>query len=305
LYRISILRTSHADLMNRLAKHEAEIQGAIAARNAKELHRLLFDGILIIKKILDDTRHNTTQGTSLSTYPNFVNDKPVYTMMAGDRPSRNAIAKLKVIISKDMHNDIVQCKTIFAAYGKDIRSLFRPAPIDPTKYGEIYTAFGPLAQLVQTGGGRPEIERALLGLRQFEVTPVSFPQYQDAAAAPSQAVLDLPTPAILGSYYRDEKGFPYSVLDPYLVTKETLTTFDALFKHVYESSGRDITDDEMAFVTTRFLLLWCDLLQSAYETLVLNDDDEVNEETGQSVESDVKFSEHKRVYYQTAYILQL
>lgn len=305
LYRISVLRTSFRDLMTRLSNHEAEIQAAAAAGNAKELHRLLFDGRLILKKILNDHKHNETQASSLATYPNFVNDKPIYELMAGDRPSRNAIAKLKVIISKDMHNDIVQCKTSFAAYGKDIRSLFRSAPIDPAKYGEIYTAFGPLAQLVQTGGGRAEIERALLGLRQFEVTPVSYSQYQAAAAAPTQAVLDLPTPVILGSYYRDEKGFPYSVLDAYLVTKETLSTFDAVFKHVYESSGRDIMDDEMDFVTKRFLLLWCDLLQAAYEKLLMNDDDEVNEETREITESDVKFSEHKRVYYQTASILQL
>jgi hypothetical protein len=303
LYRISVLRTSYSDLRDRLTKHEAEL-AAVKDVNPKEYNRLLFDGILIIKKILNDHKHNATQASSLATYPNFVNDKQVYELMASDRPSRNAIAKLKIIVSKDMHDDIVQCKKIFAMYRMEIRQMFRSAPIDSNKFAQIWAAFGPEFQGVQTGGGKVDIDRALNGLLQFEVTPVTGDEYKADSEALTEAILEKPTYAILGSYYRDEKGFPYSVVDAYLITKETLSTFETLFKHLSETPRPEITPDAMFFVMRRYLLLWCDLLQAEYEKLIMNGDDEVNEETGAIAESDVKFSDHKRIYYQAAKLLQ-
>ena len=87
-----------------------------------------------------------------------------------------------------------------------------------------------------------------------------------------------------GSYYRDEKSNTYTVFDEYLITEEDLPTFE------YIRSNLTGTTADIEFVALRYILLYSDMLNARYERL------SENEEIQEKIESDINFSEHKRLH---------
>ena len=204
--------------------------------------------------------------------------------MIESRPqSRAAVSKLKVILSKDLHNDALQCKKMFEEYGKQslLPELVSTPPQNPAVFQDIFTALGEIRVLFgapQQGGGDPDIE----ALKQFVITPLTNEQYAQRSLQPP---LEEPLPLLLGSYYRDQKSLPYSVVDDYIITKEDLATFQR-----FMSISRISSEDEK-FLATRLMLLYTDILQGDMERLVATEDDESN-----GVPSDVKATGHRRIY---------
>ena len=276
LYRISVLRTSYTQLKNKIDELGSEI---VKTQDPKILYRLYFDSATIIRKILDDSAHNELQMKSFSTYPALVNDNATYSAFSGAprAPSRNAIATLKTIIAKDMYDDAIQSKKVFDQYTLDIRPMFdqTTTPFRP-EFKDLYAAFSGIKiainyriqlpdDAMQLGGGKENIAEALTALQQFEVTPLSKVQYNEALTAP--AIYEgLPLVLMQGSYYRDDGGIPYSVVDKYIITQENIPIFESVASHL-----SDATPDELRVLTLRFLILYTDILMGQYEALSSNE----------------------------------
>ncbi len=69
-------------------------------------------------------------------------------------------------------------------------------------------------------------------------------------------------PMVVGSYYRDHKGNPYTVIDEYIITDEDLPIFRDVMKQLV---GGDPA--QVAFIQWRFCLLYADMLRLRYEHL--------------------------------------
>ena len=274
LYRVSQLRTSYVQLSAKVSELDAEIK---RTKDPKLLYRLYFDSATIIRKMVDDVKHNELQKSSFSAYPNLVNDKPTYDAFgtgAARTPSRNAITALQKIISKDMYEDAVQSKKVFDQYQVNIGPMFeRPEPLT-AELKEAFTAFAGIklavdnrvmAKKAKRGGAMEDVSEAILALQSFEVTPLSKKDYDAGLANPAQYE-DLPLALMKGSYYYDEGSAPYSVVDKYIVTEAALPVFEYVFPDIASA-----TPEELGFLTLRFLILYSDILMRRYEALVSNE----------------------------------
>jgi hypothetical protein len=87
----------------------------------------------------------------------------------------------------------------------------------------------------------------------------------DAPADPikQHALIKDLAPMVIGSYYRDHKGNPYSVIDEYIITDEDLPIFRTVMKQLIDGDTAQV-----AFIRLRFYLLYADMLQVRYEHLL-------------------------------------
>jgi hypothetical protein len=295
LYRVSVLRTSFAQLSAKVRELDTDIK---KTKDAKTLYRLYFDSATIIRKITDDAGHNDLQKSSFSTYPSLVDDNTTFNAFEnpGRAPSRTALARIKVIIAKDMYADVEQSKRIFDQYGMKLDGMFRNAPF-AADFADTYNAFKelqPLLKLAQKGGAKENVDDAIVALKQFEVTPLSKAEYDAALINPAKYE-DLPLVLMQGSYYRDEKGTPYSVLDKYLITEEDKLIFESVRPHL-----ADADPEQLQFLTMRFLILYADILTGRYDALSSNEAilpvvDEEGNPTSELQETDTNYFQHQRL----------
>lgn len=269
MYRVSVLRTSFAQLNAKVREIDADIR---KTKDPKTLYRLYFDSATIIRKLTDDAAHNLLQKNSFNTYPALVDDSSTFSAFAGEgrAPSRTALARIKVIIAKDMYADVAQSKKIFDQYGMKLDVMFRKAPFRPD-FADTYNAFKelqPVLKGAQKGGAKENVADAIVALQQFEVTPLEKAVYNAALADPTKlaAYDEMPLVLMKNSYYRDEGGVPYSVLDKYLITEEDKLIFEEVLPHI-----ADADPEQLKFLTLRFLILYADILMGRYEALVGNE----------------------------------
>jgi hypothetical protein len=103
------------------------------------------------------------------------------------------------------------------------------------------------------------------------ILPLTDEVEEDDAPAPvppadpvkQHALIKDLAPMVLGSYYRDHKGNPYTVIDEYIITDEDLPIFRGVMTQL---EGGDAT--QVAFIRLRFYLLYADMLQLRYEHLL-------------------------------------
>lgn len=296
LYRLSMLRTDFATLTPKIDEIAQKVQTPISP---KEKYLAYFEGLTLLRKLKADETHNNVQRTSFGTYPAYVEEKSTFDTMNLDRPSRSAISKLQVILSKDILNDAKQVKKLFEKYGKQPDFLdFEPKEPKADMFRGIFEALSEVRILfgaAQRGGrGEDDVEE----LKRFVVTPMDVETYYKQ----SQSGVDFngPLPLVVGSFYRDKKSLPYTVTpDGYIITKEDLS----IFQRIYENRPRLSPEDEK-FVATRLMLLYTDLIWADLEKLIASEDDEVVPD-GQPIPSDVKFTEHKRIYYKASQMLDI
>jgi hypothetical protein len=297
LYRVSVMRSDFANLTSKVAELDTKIQAD--GQDNKVLYDLYFDKLTILRKMDVDHAHNATQIAAITTYPDLALDRLTYDTMRLDRPSRSAISRMKTIISKDMFNDALQAKEVFMAVYREPSSA---------ALADVWKAFGELKAIAgpQTGGGPGDILRAIQSLHQFEVTPLPIDQYNVLVANPEQSKIQdetLPLTVILGSFYRDKKSLPYTVINNFVITKEDLLTFDSLFADMKSASP-----EQLSYLTTRFILLYADILRAQYEKLVSSEDNyEIvdNDVHLGFLESDTKFTAHKRIHYQASTLQEI
>lgn len=294
LYRVSTLRTDFAVLTSKIKQLQEIVNPDIVIEeeeaSIKDKYLAYFEAITILKKLKADEIHNDTQRRSFSSYPAFVEEKPTLDMIASRPQSRGAVAKLKVILSKEIFNDALQTKKIFETYGKADRLAefvsveVKEPNVDVFQY--IFTSLNEVRALFgapQRGGSEDDLD----ALKQFVVTPVDFDTYYQKTQQPP---VDEPLPLILNTYYRDKKSLPYSVVNEYIITKEDLP----IFQRILASGDRRTPEDEK-FIATRLMLLYADILQGELEGLVASEDEEDDE-----TPSSVKDIGHKRIYYKAS-----
>jgi len=83
-----------------------------------------------------------------------------------------------------------------------------------------------------------------------------------AQAVEQHALIKDLAPMVVGSYYRDHKGNPYTVIDEYIITDEDLPIFRSVMNQL---DGGD--EGQVAFIRWRFYLLYADMLRLRYEHL--------------------------------------
>ncbi len=96
-----------------------------------------------------------------------------------------------------------------------------------------------------------------------DVALVSDPAALSADPIKQHALIKDLAPMVIGSYYRDHKGNPYSVIDEYIITDEDLPVFRTVMKQLIGG-----VPDQVAFIRLRFYLLYADMLQVRYEHLL-------------------------------------
>lgn len=298
-YRVSLLRTSFKSLKEKVVKLRESIS---EMTDPKELYRAYFDLTAILRKMKEDREHNETQQSSFATYPDLINEKSAFNdLRPGGRASRKNIADLKTILSVTMFDDAKQSEEVFTENGFNFSELLHTTPKDPF-FVDIYKALDVLRPVdtVMTGGGA--ITSLVDQLRTFEVTPVSESYYNTLLNSP-QTIEDKPLVLIQDSYYRGYDSKPFSVLDNYLITETSHSVFEQL-----ASKLQYATPEELQFITLRFLVLYSDQLMGRYEMIANNDAilpvvDELGNELGQQ-ETDLNFTEHKRITFEATYLLQ-
>ena len=116
-------------------------------------------------------------------------------------------------------------------------------------------------------GGRLEAaDEDDVNVRRAAAASASAPRRAAAAEAAGRVeqhtlIKDL-APMVVGSYYRDHKGNPYTVIDEYIITDEDLPIFRNVMKQL---DGGD--SEQVAFIQRRFCLLYADMLRLRYEHL--------------------------------------
>ena len=309
-YRLSVLRTDFTTLGEKLAS----INGQLAsARDAKTAFGLYSEGSAILSKLKADEIHNETQRTSFATYPALVDEKPSLTMIVTRPGSRAAVTKLKTVLSKDIYNDAIQCKKLLDKYGKKVQGISYFPTTNPV-FVDIFSALNEINIIFggpQAGGGPGDIQ----SLKQFIVTPLEKSVYEAVANGmpPSGIIVneDTPLPLVLYSYYRDKESHPYTVVDNYIITKEDLPVFDRIAKDGFEN-----TAEEAPFIASRLILLYLDILKGDLEAIRASEDDDITtvektdpvsgvtfEVVTERKPSDVKITNHKRVYYKAVKML--
>jgi hypothetical protein len=272
----------------------------------------LTDLVVSMKKYKLDKEHNARALASIQAkvYPDLVFEKETFAAMG--RSSRNVIARLREIISKKLYTDAVQVKSMIDSgklTGFTVAELIPMAPpAQPPALQEAYPAFSVVYSAVapMKGGGKEDFYNILHDLTQFQVKPVDYDEYERLITRPEEelrALEDSEFPAAIAySYYRDDKGFPYTVFDEVLITKEDIPTYARLVRISGDPEAASV--GELPDICYRFLLLYSDILRGRYERLKDSEDNYVNDDPTQpivfgqtSVESDVKFSEHKRIHY--------
>lgn len=298
LYRVSVLRTDFATITQKVNEITAKVKTNISPQ---EKYSAYFEGITLLRKLKADEKHNQTQRTSFNTYPALVDEKGAFTMMDMSRPSRNAIAKLKMILSKDIFNDATQSKKVFEKYGKTKRLVeLVSIPIkNPAVFTDIFEALAEVKRLfgeAQRGGAREDIEL----LKQFVVTPVAVKVYKENSENLYPEVDDPPPMRlVLGSFYRGKDMLPYTVVNEYIITKEDLPIFQRILR------DKEINPEDEKFVATRLMLLYADMIRADFEKLLASDDAEIIEETRTSYPSDIWITNHKRIYYKISELMDI
>jgi hypothetical protein len=298
LYRVSLLRRTFGTLRAKAFQLRVSIK---LTTDPKELYRAYFDLTSILRKMKDDQEHNQIQQASFTTYPELINEKSVFDGFRTGRKSRKNITDLKKILSVTMFDDAKQSEELFGIYGLNFSELLHTTPKDPD-FVEIYKSLEVLRPVdtFMTGGGA--ITSLVDQLRTFEVTPVSESYYNTLLNSP-QTIEDKPLVLIQDSYYRGYDSKPFSVLDNYLITETSHSVFEQL-----ASKLQYATPEELQFITLRFLVLYSDQLMGRYEMIANNDAilpvvDELGNELGQQ-ETDLNFTEHKRITFEATYLLQ-
>lgn len=351
LYRVSVLRTEFETLTTKVN----EIMKKLGEELKLDVRRTTyFDGITLLRKLKEDETHNNIQRKSFATYPALVSEKAKFQLINLRPQSRGAVSELKRILSVEIHNDAIQSKRIFEKYKKQtlLPEFLAFEPTTPV-FQDIFGALDETRILfgaAQRGGGESDIA----ALKQFQVTPLTQQQYSKQMNLPP---IDQPLPLIVGTFYRDKKSLPYTVVDQYIVTRDSLpifqrilaskmgesmdTTGGAVDPRVLKSipSKRDESLDKKAkrllarreeirqavlvgrrsgttqeddkFLATRLMLLYADILQGEMEKLLATEDYQTVPSTDSTqsqdviAPSDVKATEHKRIYYKVAQLMRV
>lgn len=311
-YRLSVLRSDFTNLGEKLASINTQLA---SAQDAKTAFGLYSEGIAILSKLKADEVHNETQRNSFATYPALVDEKPSFTMIVSRPGSRAAVTKLKTVLSKDIYNDAIQCKKLLDKYEKKVQGISYFPTTTPV-FVDIFTALNEINIIFggpQTGGGPGDIQ----SLKQFIVTPLEKSVYEAVANGmpPPPGIIvneDTPLPLVLYSYYRDKESHPYTVVDNYIITQEDLPVFERIARDGFEN-----TAEEAPFVASRLILLYLDILKGDLEAIRASEDDDITtvektdpvsgvtfEVVTERKPSDVKITNHKRVYYKAVKMLE-
>ena len=310
LSNVSMMRFDFESIQSMITNTEAKIQSTTDNTTLKQLYT---DAIAFRKKYAADNAHNLSLVQSIErvSYPDFTEERELFTSLAQDRPSRNTIAKLKTILSTKMYDDTEQCKRIFAKLGiQDFPSIFRPATSTLPQITAVFTSFKPFTPILgkQIGGDREAIQLVLDSIRSIEVTPVSFEEYQQILGTSEEELKSLEEsrpPVVVNSYmYRDEKLHPYTICDSYIVTRSSFPLLANALDSISYADKR-----ESVYIALRFLILYNDILQARYERLSNNEEIiDVLDEDGNKMgveESDVNYTEHKRVHLESQMFLDI
>lgn len=306
LYRLSLLRTDFAMLTPKIDEIAQKVQTPISP---KEKYIAYFEGLTLLRKLNADETHNNLQRTTFATYPAYVEEKSTFDMINSRPQSRAAAAKLQVVLSKDILNDAKQVKKLFEKYDKQ-KFLgefltFEPKEPNAELFRGIFEALSEVRILfgaAQRGGGEKDIE----DLKRFLVTPLTDKEYTKK----SEETMDVdenppPEPRVIGSFYRDKKSLPYTVVDQYIITKEDLPIFQRIL-----ASG--VKPEDAKFVATRLMMVYADMIRGDFEKLMASEDEEyINDDpvpegvARPTIPSDVKFTNHKRIFYKTSELLDV
>ena len=310
LSNVSMMRFDFDSVQTVIANTEAKIQSTTDNATLKQLYT---DAIAFRKKYAADNSHNLTLVGSIGavTYPDFTEEAELFTSLRQERPSRNTIAKLKTIISTKMYDDAEQCKVIFGKLGiQEFPNIFRSATSTLPQIIQVFVAFKPFATILgkQIGGGPESIQLVLQSIRNIEVTPVSKQVYDESLTKSDEELKSIEEsrpPVVVDSYmYRDEKLHPYTICDNYIVTRSSF----ALLANALENISHATTSDAV-YIALRFLILYNDILQARYERLSNNEEIiDVLDEDGKKIgveESDVNYTEHKRLHLESQRFLDI
>jgi len=321
LYRISLLRTDFAVLTAKVQELLLGVGGVQKpGLSDKEKYDMYFEAKTILRRLKSDEKHNETQKTSLATYPDLVDERQQLDLINRRPQSRGSVEKIRVVVTKAILNDAKQTKAVFDKYKRTANlkefmeigaGVIAGTPVEARAvYTDILKSLNEVRSLF---GAAPQIGGAVNtdSLRQFIVTPVrNIAEYEAVANNIAQAVqadTDVPLPLVLGSYYRDKKSFPYTVVDQYIITKEDLPTFTRI-----SAGGFDVLPAEQQYVATRLIILYLDILQGQLERLKSSDYDNAETvtnkygvKTTQINPSDINISENIRIYYKASQLLKI
>jgi hypothetical protein len=315
LYRISMLRTDFAVLTPKIQEIATKLNDP--ALSLKEKYSACFEGVTLLSKLKSDEAHNNVQRRSFTSYPAMIDENNYFQTIDIRPESRGAIASIKVVLSKKITNDANQTKQVFEKYGvQDQLKEFVNIPVkNPVVFTDIFIALNEVRRLF--GGPQAGGAIDITPLKQFIITPIaSKEEYENqarieaakGAQAPGESIEDkIPIPLVVDSYYRDKSSLPYTVVDKYIITKEDLEVFDRIYR-----SGFDIDPNDQLFVARRLMILYLDILQGELEKLVASEDDEQESPENLDMDdvktaiypSDVKTSNHVRIYYKVNQLLQ-
>ena len=155
----------------------------------------------------------------------------------------------------------------------------RPTEKDVANFEVLYGAFDVLRTELQNQaggkqrGGAIAIANSLLQRVVFpyksaklETTVNRLKRSQTPSDVASLSLLDFLPAVQVGSYYRDDKSRPYSVIDRYLITKEDSNVLGTLLYEVFAQPGRNAKVAN--FSLYRFALLYHDILYERYEHII-------------------------------------
>ena len=151
----------------------------------------------------------------------------------------------------------------------------RPTAVDVGNFEVLYGAFNQILVEIpanaQEGGGRQRggdltVIRSLFQKEVFPYKSAKLETTINNFPAEALEVLSYLPAARVGSFYRDDKSRPYSVIDRYLITKEDARILSQLFDEVMKSP--DSNPEATNFAVYRLCLLYHDILYERFEHAV-------------------------------------
>ena len=151
----------------------------------------------------------------------------------------------------------------------------RPTAVDVGNFEVLYGAFNQLLAEIpanaQEGGGRQRggdltVIRSIFQKEVFPYKSAKLETTINNLPAEALELLNYLPAARVGSFYRDDKSRPYSVIDRYLITKEDARVLAQLFDEVMKSP--DSNPEATNFAVYRLCLLYHDILYERFEHAV-------------------------------------
>ena len=265
-----------------------------AAASPKEKYAASMSLINLVNRLNVDRRHNQfvinrlKRGEFSGT---FTAQQNVFVdlgikMAAGGRISTADImsrAKDVVLSCRDDIKQVLQKNIVtpaeIGAYIPELpkkgEGATRPNDRDISNFEALYGAFVTVRTDVpavavggqQGGGVNPILFMAILQRQVFPYKSAKLEttveRLTKAGDTTSLALLDSLPAAQIGTFYRDDKSRPYSVIDRYLITKEDWNVLDRILE-----SNTGTFNQEETYTVYRFALLYHDILYERFEHVV-------------------------------------